>query len=355
MIRRMHGGSRKSGSESHAAAHSESNPSRKRPTAAGRAAVLGAWLAAALIAVGGLAVACDRAVSLPALCGACHEIGDEVDAWAQSPHAEVGCDWCHGDPSPVLLKPSAFLDRASRLAHDTYAHVTGRFAKPVAAGSIPDSACGRCHQPGRTATRDGLLIDHAAHEKRNVTCVSCHRRTAHPGVLRERGQAMMTECFRCHGLARTAKASGRCDACHPKDFDLVPAAHREESWLRGGHGRAAAKDRAVCSMCHVSGFCRDCHGLEMPHADADPEWSGSAHVRAGTRDRRLCERCHEGGSDLCSTCHHRGPAGGEASGPWVTRHFLAVRARGAAECFDCHSYGYCSYCHVNGEKSPAGS
>jgi hypothetical protein len=95
----------------------------------------------------------------------------------------------------------------------------------------------------------------------------------------------MDACYRCHGLEGKNEASGTCPTCHTEGFDLVPADHKNEEWMNGGHSEAAAeslKEYGVataeakelanehieerfakpvehCSTCHKRSFCEDCH------------------------------------------------------------------------------------------------
>jgi len=89
-------------------------------------------------------------------------------------------------------------------------------------------------------TGPGIIIDHDAHMKKNISCTLCHNRVAHPGYGEYEDFMTMEACFRCHvqepdgkkehvpeELAATYnfKAPGKCEACHPKDFQLKPADH----------------------------------------------------------------------------------------------------------------------------------
>jgi hypothetical protein len=299
----------------------------------------------------------DYIMTSPATCGVCHEIRPRVDAWRKSAHSEIGCYECHGDPGPAYLVPGKFAERARRLGSEAYAHAIGGYeisatAIKSGAGSVPDATCERCHQLRRKVTAYGRVIDHAEHAKKNMSCVSCHRRTAHPGVLREQGYAMMAACFACHGRTKTAKAPGTCDVCHTKDFDLVPDPHKEASWLAGDHGKAARTDTPHCAMCHERTFCRDCHGLDMPHPARGWEDGKNGHWTVAARDQAVCSKCHPGGANLCSTCHHQDSGYDNTRGPWVGQHFRIARERDVSSCFSCHAFDSCIRCHLKGGTGP---
>lgn len=317
------------------------------------ATLAGAIAAGVALFVALVLLAGDHFSSLPAVCGACHEMEPEVRAWRTSPHAAVGCYSCHGDPRPVYMSLPAFADRASRLGGYVWAFLRGTYRSPPRASfagseGLPDKVCERCHRPERTVTRDGIAIDHRAHAKRNMSCVSCHRRTAHPGVLREGGFELMEECFKCHGFSPKAKATGRCDRCHAKDFDLVPEWHRTSTWATRDHGGAAVAGRRRCGLCHERGLCDDCHRIEMPHPKKGWKSGKDGHVAAAAKDRKRCARCHKNGRELCSGCHHKDVAYDDRWGPWLGQHPGVVRSRGAAGCLSCHDPLDCQVCHISG-------
>jgi hypothetical protein len=293
-----------------------------------------------------LAIAFDAGVSSPAVCGACHEMRPWVTSWSVSAHAQVGCYSCHGTPRSWYGAPVSAFERWGALGGDVGAHWSGRSREvtdSAAAGAIPDSTCLQCHDAARVGTsRFGVQIDHAAHVKRNKSCVSCHRWTAHPPAGGDRDALMMLLCFDCHGLSTTAKAPGRCDECHLKGLDLRPDSHKTGKWLTA-HGPIAKADRQQCAMCHYEKSCRDCHGLQMPHP---PGWAKSGplgHAAAATKDRAVCEKCHQGTTDLCTMCHHQGFNVGK--GPWIKQHPAMANRTGTAFCFQCHDAVFCAKCH----------
>jgi hypothetical protein len=229
--------------------------------------IAGVSIAAVLVL---LVIAVDTGASAPVVCDACHEMQPWVASWRVSAHAEVACNSCHGTPRPWYGAPVSVVDRGARLGRDLRAHWTDPSQEVTGTGGggaakpIPDAACVQCHNPARVGTsRFGVQIKHAEHAKRNQSCVSCHRWTAHPDPKGDRDSLMMLLCFNCHGLSKTAKAPGRCDECHLKGTDLRPDSHKKGDWLKA-HIPVAKADRQQCAMCHNEEHCRDCHRLMMP-------------------------------------------------------------------------------------------
>jgi hypothetical protein len=307
------------------------------------------WVAAGIL-LGALAlgIAADLTTASPGLCAWCHEMGRRADSWAVSPHSTITCVTCHQQPSPWYALPTRLADRTGLLARDIARHVAGGYRDPVdgrVSGAAPmaDAVCLQCHDPNRKATSGfRIIIDHVSHAKRNGSCVSCHVRTAHPVETRGVALSLMAACFTCHGNARTAKAPGRCGLCHPSDYTLLPASHKEDGW-KVRHGGVAKADLRLCEMCHVKKVCDTCHGIELPHpmgwATGDP-----GHGAEAERDRALCAKCHGGRPDMCTMCHH--DAYDPKKGTWAEQHSADADKRGVAFCIDCHSPVDCVRCHV---------
>jgi nitrate/TMAO reductase-like tetraheme cytochrome c subunit len=299
-----------------------------------------------------LAMAADAGASSPVVCSTCHEMKPWVASWSVSAHAQVGCSSCHATPRPWYGAPLAAFDRWGRLRREFGSHWADP-SREVTAGSvgasavIPDSTCEQCHDPARTGTsRFGVQIKHAEHAERNKSCVSCHRYTAHAPTTGSRDSLMMLLCFDCHGLAKTAKAPGRCDLCHLKGVDLRPAFHKTGKWLTT-HGPASKVDREQCAMCHYQKFCDDCHGLQMPHPAG---WAKGrkGHAVIAAKDRQVCAKCHKGNADLCTMCHHKGFD--DRKGPWVKQHPAMASQTGTSFCFQCHGSVFCARCHTTGSR-----
>lgn len=307
------------------------------------------WTAVAmLVAISALAFGTVRVTASPRLCSSCHEMRPKVDAWRTSGHAQVGCPSCHQTPRPWYQFPQTLAERGQLLSRDVRAHFGGvrEFAATSATTSsvIPDSTCLHCHDPVREVTmRYGTLIDHNEHAERNGSCVSCHLWTAHPRPGSEKPLLLMEQCFSCHGNPRSPDASADCGVCHPPSFDKRPVSHAAAQWNKAEHGATATRDRQQCVMCHKDEYCRDCHGLEMPHP-AGWEKGKTGHGPLGTRDHRVCDTCHPKSPDFCSMCHHEGYE--PRHGPWIDQHPLLVERRGTAFCMECHVPTHCVDCHT---------
>lgn len=291
--------------------------------------------------------------SQPRFCLGCHEMGPEVESWKSSIHAEVPCNGCH---YPGLAGP---IKQKIRLIGETYSHFTKKYEGPLNVDSelskrIDNAGCLRCHTPKRIVT-PGKALDKKALEKihkihvsnKGVNCTTCHNRAGHNKLAGYESFISMNGCFRCHGLAKTAIAPGRCTACHPKKgFDLRPNSHKTGTWLIPDHPKEAKKDITPCMMCHQKTFCRGCHGVEVPHPD---KFRKDEHGNLGKRNPQVCRRCHRQ-YDFCTSCHHKGYTG--PPGGWVFVHFRVVAEVGPAYCFSCHGPTFCAWCHVRGELQP---
>lgn len=310
------------------------------------------WLQIVLLVAAGLVllgVAFDVGTASPVLCRSCHEMELRASSWESSAHAQVRCVECHQSPTEWYELPERVADRGVMLVHDIRTHFSGDFdgepidALPAHAEAITDEVCLSCHDPNRKATSGfRILIDHAEHAKRNGSCASCHVRTAHPEETRGTPLTLMSQCYTCHGTAQHPDASDACDTCHPAGYDLVPESHANSRWARG-HGETALDDAVLCTMCHTQSECRACHGIEMPHP---PRWAEGAlgHAESAREDTTVCEQCHEGGSDLCTMCHHTSYE--PMKGAWVAQHAAEVDDEGQEYCLRCHEQRYCSYCHT---------
>lgn len=310
---------------------------------------LPAWVRIALVVVLGilvLGVAFDVSTASPNLCASCHEMEARHASWADSEHGRVACVKCHQAPTAWYELPHRVAGRIQLLSRDIAAHNAGGYADPVDAATasarpIEDATCLQCHTANRQATSGfRILIDHVEHAERNGSCISCHVRTAHPEETRTPALSFMRQCFTCHGTPEQPEASAECDACHPKDYALLPGSHTATDW-RTSHPVAVAADPTECAMCHQQAFCGDCHGLDMPHP---AQWEVKHSVAADDLGRDVCARCHGAGPDLCTSCHHA--AYEPSKGSWAQQHNAVVYAGGSAQCFECHQGLFCSECHT---------
>lgn len=243
--------------------------------------------------------------------GPCHVVHeDNTKTFYAGSHAQLSCISCH---EPLNGSPLVFVWKKIEVAPDLVPTIRGMFSLPMNEGSylaveMADEMCTQCHSLAtrRLTPSAGIIIDHDAHTKRDITCTTCHNRVAHPeedvdytlpGDKKHENWMSMDACFRCHTLSGESEsktsAPGTCSACHPADFNLVPPGHNAKDWYTksgesGGHvaaAKAEASETAVaskaepveiehaagpvlkpassvntCYTCHLETFCSDCHG-----------------------------------------------------------------------------------------------
>ncbi|MHB9149000.1 MAG: cytochrome c3 family protein [Thermoleophilia bacterium] len=197
--------------------------------------------------------------------------------------------------------PGTILTEARRLAP-----ATGTF-----------STCPDCHallDPPR-ADRPALTdaFRHERHLTRGAACDSCHARPIHSESGTRR--PTMAICYSCHGEAPASVAPADCVLCHPADFPLKPTSHGD-AFYQEGHSRVVEQQGTDdCFLCHqggTEGFCRACHGLDIPHPEG---WTGGAgggpgaHTTAAQEDATICVRCHQNRGAAPEGCY-----GGECHG-----------------------------------------
>ncbi len=347
----------------------------------------------------------------------CHKVQDDtIIAFNRSSHSELHCMSCH---MKANAGPVYFMLHKMEALGELYLTVTNSYSLPLNPDShvalstkyFPESQCTQCHDLEKRAVTPspGIIIDHAVHSEADIHCTVCHNRVAHPEDFeltltdpqtgepnRPHDDFMeMTACFRCHTLTEESPsgimAPGACDACHPDDFELMPANHFQDGFYEPfgdsslhaelamadlerrstdetlAVGEMPAVDPTVndepddpyelqlvpvssvgyCSTCHNEQvFCIDCHGIQMPH----PVGFERDHAEDGRSRPEVCETCHASapGTDFCNDCHHQGS---DPTRPWIPQHMDPVRAFGAQACFDCHAPTYCAECHVRGSVS----
>ncbi len=337
--------------------------------------------------------------SQPSFCNICHEMRADVQAWKSSSHAEITCYGCHSEGNIA-----AFLLHKVESLKEVYFHLTGSFEKPINgdgeyAKHMSNEPCKRCHSLNRKVTPSkGMIIDHPKHEEKDITCVTCHNRVGHPeikgylvdekeGDEKDHVQQVslkpgsvvkvpvdtkpyedhmeMRFCMVCH-TGEKDKGPRECKTCHPSGFELKPEDHNDPNWLpakeelqsvEAVHGIEAKEDMAGCLSCHKQEFCNKCHKVEIPHAKT---WKEEHSKLFGEQGKialvgvapQECVMCHPQ-ANFCDACHHDyDPAKGiwYSPQPGQNLHMIAVRDRGATDCFKCHLPTYCSHCHVRGTK-----
>jgi hypothetical protein len=261
------------------------------------------WSSIILLVVASFAVAIGViATSTRLFCAApCHMVqNDAIASYKASAHANISCMACH---EPVNANPLQFARAKLKSAAEVVPTVMGTYTFPLNKGSayalnakeMGSKQCTQCHGANRKVTpRAGLKVDHAIHADKGVTCTTCHNRAGHDesgfelsieGNTKHASFLEMDACFRCHGLEGEHEAPGECAVCHTPGFELVPATHKTDEWMKGGHSEAAkeslkeygaatveaeelakegvaerlAKPVEHCSTCHKKAFCEDCH------------------------------------------------------------------------------------------------
>jgi hypothetical protein len=357
------------------------------------------WTGLAFMSIIAIALVAIPVTSSYTFCAhVCHCIQDDtLAAYNDSPHAKVSCVACH---IPSQADPVTFMYHKIKAGVEGgYQRVTRTFDLPInpesaVAAEMKSTQCTQCHTSTREVTpREGLIIDHKIHADNKVTCTTCHNRVAHPereqltlqGNEHHVDWLSMDGCFRCHGLESGAKAPGKCTACHPADFKLVPPSHETTSWYNSygvskGHAAAALEVEArvaeaekaqgeksaaetgsaeakeelkpldevnTCLTCHKADFCTGCHGMELPHS---AEFKKD-HAKEAAANSAACGKCHARSAaeakslGYCDACHHPKSSPG---GSWIEEHKTVVSSEDAKQCFNCHKEQQCSYCHVRG-------
>jgi len=217
-------------------------------------------------------------------CLTCHT--DKAEALKGSPHAQAknprspeatkGCESCHGPGQ-------AHVD------DDAKGHIR-KFAR-LASAEV-NQTCLTCHNRGAHAAFEG-----SAHERRNLSCATCHSVHSPKSMTRQLIAATETQlCATCHRLqvAKTERAVAHmpvregklsCSSCHNPHGSISNV-----KALRVGSSVAE-----TCLSCHaemrgpmlwehapVRENCATCH---------DPHGSSNDRMLV-VRMPMLCQRCH---------------------------------------------------------------
>jgi len=309
----------------------------------------------------------------------CHNVQDDsINSYLNSTHSNVSCVACHYKPgkspySLIVSKLGAAISELPPTIMGTYHIPLNPYSEIAMNGyKMPSSHCLQCHVGGdRFVTPSpGIIMDHDAHARFDISCAACHNRVGHNEngielVLSdpETGEPAtphydfmkMDACYRCHrleddGLAAFPtpfkSASGECAVCHTPDFDLVPAYHKVDRFLEDIHGPMAVEEdarvrreavavaeyfdykyakyggpkddpesQAVKDVPNgaVINTCYTCH--EQRFCDDchggvvmphPPGYSGQPHITEAETHLEACQMCHNG-QDACLICHHTPP------------------------------------------------
>jgi DmsE family decaheme c-type cytochrome len=216
-------------------------------------------------------------------CTACHTQGDSLKGTPhaqaknpRSPEATHGCESCHGPGQ-------AHVD------DDAKGHIR-KFGQITPAET--SQTCLACHNRGNHAGWEG-----SAHDRRNLTCTTCHSVHSPKSTERQLVKKTQTEvCATCHKLqvAKTERAVAHmpvregkmsCSSCHNPHGSITNVKN-----LKTGGSVAE-----LCVSCHtemrgpmlfehapVRENCATCH---------DPHGSSNDRMLV-VRMPMLCQRCH---------------------------------------------------------------
>lgn len=300
-------------------------------------------------------------------CATCHTASftlrprNHVKDWAETPHAAYArdggvnrcmmchdapedCDACHAETVPEL---SAMPAEYHTLIEE---RPKGPSAKIYPEGPVTMSQCVSCHPDLDAITPGRLIFAHGTHVGRNYRCETCHATFAHSenGIARPD----MRSCYRCHGVVHASQgevATDDCLACHPAEFELMPADHTRK-FILSAHKQPANDDPAYCAMCHQSSFCVGCHrGKKVsPNAPGRPIVPQDHLANTWLRTHGgfflvgdgACGSCHDDAS--CKRCHKTvmpHPTG------WIEDHSPEPGVT-TADCQVCHvDRESCQLCH----------
>lgn len=286
------------------------------------------------------------AAPLPRFCGFCH--GKDYQTWAKSSHRQTKCHLCHQQPG--LL---GFSIQRIKLLRMVGSYTTGLYERPVIA-NVPVESCRYCHPDieQKTVVKRSIRVSHKELQQRGYQCTFCHNTIAHGNAVPSKKLVEMRKCVVCHD---GTTASSRCDLCHAKQVK------REIGALKGSwgiiHGTKWQKthglgDPTTCRVCHGTGFCANCHGIDLPHPASWPNLHGEIAVKLSQN----CLQCHR--QEFCRSCHRIEMPHPDSILPEHSR--LASR-QGTELCYSCHNKPGCEVCHerhihpaVPGVKPPGG-
>lgn len=349
-----------------------------------------------------------HATSSSSFCANCHSMKPQVLTWEASSHSQVECVQCHVQPGlENLAKQKAGGIR------QLYHTITDNYIAPIRMPSyIPNESCTTCHNMSNrnVSTSGDIIIDHEAHEKKDIACVICHDGVAHGKVSEKRvtyksdynkwnemlakrfmedtkyTRPQMETCMNCHEL-RGAPLT--CETCH--STSMLPEEHKDPKFITKGHFEQAKEDLYYCNTCHsyttktqVEGFqqttaayssflsggtqhelnvtveqyaktndyCRDCHGTRPDSHKQQLFLMRHGQYADGNQNR--CMTCHDFRitSDApvtnvsCASCH---PSSHNRD--WKTRHPIPIadNQKFNKSCLQCHVEATCANCHSTGK------
>lgn len=199
--------------------------------------------------------------------------------------------------------------------------------------------CKECH------TQPSFCVEcHKGAEPKSHTPDWIHRHALELRVSRDSQQA----CTTCH-------EQSFCTSCHegkrPKshehpEYVIVRAPLGERRITKSKHALEALEHMrrgdinfSACATCHKIDFCRNCHGVVIPHPDG---YYAQLHVEEARKFMVQCLRCHNWNDQQCRLCHSKRP-------PSHTPNFREGHPQlvtdGGMSCQVCHGRNACSDCH----------
>jgi hypothetical protein len=300
-----------------------------------------------------------------------------------------GCKTCHPGAYTSTKAKDRLMPDPARTCDNC--HDVDHSSKPPEAGKDPDGQCTYCHL-GDNAGKNGrvarmiipeanLISNHKVHADRHIGCGHCHGQVWKLELATREQLPRMAGCFSCHQKPASSRgdAKGDCTACHIADRggrlvthfstgDLTPP-----MWLHGAahtpdfierHKAVAGANSEMCSSCHRSEDCTNCHdGNVRPRRVHPNDWI-SMHAVAGRQDNPRCVSCHQLVS-FCGDCHRRvgvardtpsanrlagrrfhPPPQTWTNGPRSPQHHAFEAQRNINACVSCHTERDCATCHA---------
>ena len=248
---------------------------------------------------------------------------------------------------------------------------------------IPDTSCDTCHLADAQSIVPTTTVCLDCHDKDEVAEIDLKQSKTHGPVwaLNHRAEAKGSaiDCASCH-------AQEYCLECHKSGFademgefgNNMVNVHRDDFMV--SHPIPARTDQNLCSSCHETRFCSDCHddwrfktgdigspshrrsfglgfddsNIDSIHQGIDSSQCDSCHLQSSVapdfhswsighaREARksliTCQACHPDG-DVCLRCHSaKGGAGGFNPHPkdWSDFQKRLDRASNGRTCRKCH-------------------
>jgi len=337
------------------------------------------WTGVVVLVLAAFVVVAFGATSTYWFCASvCHKVQDDsIEAYNRSSHSEVSCMSCH---EPANADPVTFTLKKAKALGELVMTVTNNYKLPLNAADevalnrdeMNSGQCTQCHSANRVITpSDGIIIDHAVHEKNDIQCTACHNRVAHnetgswePSLTDPQTNATsvkhanfmsMTACFRCHTLTDEApeggmKAPGTCSTCHSADFKLKPSSHDDASFTRAGHGALAMTpiDRSTGKPATTEAAKTAAKQAIADEKEAAAEGGSKADVLelVSVDQLNYCATCHKVDT-FCTGCH--GMEMPHSTEFKTTTHGKISETK-MDKCDLCHqvkknNYEFCNDCH----------